>query len=65
MQNVEYKIEKNKLVITVDLSKRLGPSKSGKTNIIATTAGNVAVGNEGVKLGLNVYIPVSAESKDK
>lgn len=65
MQNVEHKIEKNKLIITVDLSKRLGPSKSGKTNIIATTAGNVAVGTDGIKFGLNVYVPVTGDGKTK
>ena len=35
---------------------RIGPSKSGKTIIIATTGGNVAVpGNEAIKCGLNIY----------
>lgn len=54
MQNVDIKVDGKKMVITVDLSKRLGPSKSGKTQIIATTAGNVAVA-KGVTIGLNVY----------
>ena len=56
MQNVDMKIEGSKLVITVDLSKDFGPSKSGKTIIIATTGGNVSLpGNEAVKVGLNIY----------
>lgn len=56
MQNVDMKIEGSKLTITVDLSKDFGLSKSGKTIIIATTGGNVAVpGNEAVKVGLNIY----------
>ena len=56
MQNVDMKIEGSKLVITVDLSKDYGPSKSGKTIIIATTGGNVSLpGNEAVKVGLNIY----------
>jgi ABC-type polar amino acid transport system ATPase subunit len=56
MENVEYKVEKGKLVITVDLAKRLRPSGSGKTMIIATTAGNEKVkGAEHVTFGLNVY----------
>ena len=56
MQNVDMKIEGSKLVITVDLSKDFGPSKSGKTIIIATTGGNVALpGNDAVKVGLNIY----------
>ena len=56
MQNVEMKVEGNKLTITADLSKDFGPSKSGKTIIIATTGGNVSVpGHEAVKVGLNIY----------
>ena len=56
MKNVEMKVEHGKLVITVDLTKELGPSSSGKSVIIATTEGNVDVpGAPGVKIGLNVY----------
>ena len=56
MQNVEMKVEGNKLTITADLSKDFGPSKSGKTIIIATTGGNVSVpGHEAVKVGVNIY----------
>jgi len=56
MTNVDMKVEGNKLIITVDLSKDFGPSKSGKTTIIATTGGNISVpGNEAVRVGLNIY----------
>jgi ABC-type molybdate transport system ATPase subunit len=56
MQNVELEVKGKKLTITVDLTKDFGPSKSGKTTIIATTAGNVDVPEHpGVKLGLNLY----------
>jgi hypothetical protein len=59
MQNVEMSIDKNILIIKVDLTKRYGPSKSGKTEIIATTAGNVnAPEQNDVKIGLNVYSPI-------
>ena len=34
MKNVETKVEHGKLIITVDLSKELGPSASGKSVII-------------------------------
>lgn len=54
MKNVEFKIDKNILTIKIDLSKRFGPSKSGKTTIVATTEGNIDVGGN-VKLGLNAY----------
>jgi ABC-type sugar transport system ATPase subunit len=56
MKNVEMKIDGNILTIQVDLSKEFGPSSSGKTTIIATTEGNVAIdGHEETKVGLNVY----------
>ena len=56
MQNVTHKIEGNELVIRVDLSVNLGPSKSGKTTMIATTNGNTKL-PDGTTFGLNVYRP--------
>jgi hypothetical protein len=56
MRNVETRVEQGKLIITIDLTKELGPSSSGKSIIIATTEGNVEVpGASDVKMGLNVY----------
>ena len=56
MKNVTLSVNKNELVIRVDLTKDLGLSSTGKTRIIATTAGNAEVpGHEHVKLGLNVF----------
>jgi len=56
MKNVEMKMEDNILTIKVDLTKEFGPSSSGKTIIIGSTEGNVAIPeNEEVKIGLNVY----------
>ena len=56
MKNVEMKVDGNILTIKVDLSKEFGPSSSGKTIIIASSEGNVAIeGREEVKVGLNVY----------
>lgn len=57
MTNVEIKRSGEILSIVVDMSKRFGPSKSGKTTIVASTNGNVsAPGTDGkVKIGLNVY----------
>jgi len=56
MQNVNFSVKGNTLTITVDLTKRLGPSKSGKTVGIASTQGNVAVPDgKGAVVGLNVY----------
>jgi hypothetical protein len=55
MKNVEMTVEGNILTIKVDLTKEFGPSSSGKTIIIATTEGNVAVLEREEKIGLNVY----------
>ena len=55
MKNVEMSLLGNILTITVDLAKEFGPSSSGKTIIIASTEGNVAVPNRDEKIGLNVY----------
>lgn len=55
-RNVDVKVSNGKLVITVDLKQDLGPSKSGKTHIIASTGGNQLVDPDtGAILGLNVY----------
>jgi hypothetical protein len=55
MKNVEMIVQGNLLTIKVDLSKEFGPSASGKTIIIASTEGNVAIPNRHEKVGLNVY----------
>lgn len=55
MKNVEMTVEGTLLTIKVDLSKEFGPSSSGKTIIIASTEGNVAIPNREEKVGLNVY----------
>ncbi|MBI1728881.1 MAG: hypothetical protein HYR50_16600 [Candidatus Rokubacteria bacterium] len=55
MKNVQMSVAGNILTITVDLTKEFGPSSSGKTIIIASTEGNVAVPERDEKIGLNVY----------
>ena len=54
MQNIDIKVEGDKLTLTIDLSKSFGSSKSGKTIIIASTQGNQQV-VPGVMVGLNIY----------
>lgn len=54
--NCSFKVEKDKLIITVNLKERHGPSTSGKTVMIASSAGNVDVGVDGIKFGLNVFV---------
>ena len=56
MKNLEMKAEGNILIIKVDLTKEFGPSSSGKSIIIASTEGNIAIdGHEEIKVGLNIY----------
>jgi hypothetical protein len=55
MKNIEMTIEGETLTIKVDLSKDFGPSKSGKTIIIASTEGSVSVPERDEKIGLNIY----------
>ena len=56
MTNVEIKKNGNILTLTVDLSKNSGPSKSGKSIIIASSEGNQVIDPEKkIYLGLNVY----------
>lgn len=57
MKNVTVKLDGTKLNIEVDTAKDFGPSKSGKTIIIASTEGNqkVNVAGQDVMIGLNVY----------
>ena len=56
MDNIEIDVKDNKAIITIDLNKDFGASKSGKTIVVATTRGNVPIpGAEDIKLGLNCY----------
>ena len=56
MKNIEMSVTGNILTIKVDITKTFGPSKSGKTTIIASTEGNIGVPTrEEVRVGLNIY----------
>ena len=53
-QNISASLDGDVLTLTIDLSRRLGSSVSGKNQIIATTSGNQSLPN-GAKLGINCY----------
>ena len=56
MRNVTATVKGDVLTITCNLAAPTMPSKTGKTEIIASTEGNVSVnGDARVKLGLNLY----------
>lgn len=58
MKNITTKFDAKTglLTLTIDTKKRLGPSASGKTTIIATTAGNAPLPEAPeIIMGINVY----------
>lgn len=60
MENCQMEVKGDKLIVTVDLKKRLRPSGTGKTMLVATTAGNAAIaGHPGIKIGVNVFAPLT------
>lgn len=54
MKNVTFKKEGAILTIRVDLSAKGELSKSGKSEVVATTNGNQEIG-DGLMLGLNIF----------
>ena len=54
MKNIKISTKESTLTLTIDLSKTQGPSKSGKSIVIATTGGNKEIA-PGIYLGANVY----------
>jgi hypothetical protein len=56
LRNIEMLVVNGRLILQVDLSQDLGPSKTGKTRLIASSSGNGFIpGYEGVRLSLSVY----------
>ncbi len=53
-QNITATIEGDKLTLVIDLGINIGVSKSGKSSMIATTAGNQKLPG-GAVIGVNVY----------
>lgn len=55
MKNIDIKVKGNIATITVELNQDHGPSASGKTTLVASTQGNMAIPGTDVVLGLNAY----------
>jgi hypothetical protein len=54
--NYKAEVKGSELIITVNLKGKTEPSKSQKSDVIASTKGNQPVpGQAGVKFGLNVF----------
>jgi hypothetical protein len=52
-ENIKAVKNGSQVILIIDASKRLGPSASGKSMIIATTRGNMSY--NGLSFGVNVY----------
>lgn len=62
--NVELSVEDTIMTLKIDLSKEIGPSKSGKSILIATTHGNqyFAMGEyKQYQVNVNLYKPRTEE----
>lgn len=56
MRNIKTEVKGNNLVITIDITKDVGQSKSGKSQMVGSTGGFKAVdigGGKSVNLSLN------------
>ena len=51
--NIQHSLKGSILTLTIDLSKRGGPSASGKSFLVASTHGNQQIA--GVRIGVNAY----------
>lgn len=56
-KGLEIKETADQIIITIDKKHDGGVSGSGKSQIIATTSGNISL-SDGIKLGLNCYRPL-------
>ena len=54
MKNITIETKGSTLTLTIDLGKTQGPSKSGKSIVVATSAGNKEIA-PGIFMGLNIY----------
>ena len=54
--NIKGEVRGDILHLEIDISKRLGPSASGKTTIVATTSGNQPIPGTDVVIVLNAYV---------
>lgn len=52
--NVVHKVKDNRLTITVETTQDHGTSRSGRSNIVATTKGEINLG-DGLYMNVNVY----------
>lgn len=56
-RNVSVELDGNMLIIRCDIGAESVESKSGKSEVVGSTNGNIAVPGTDLKLGLNLYRP--------
>lgn len=56
-RNVSVQVEDGILIVRADVNAEGKESKSGKSSVVGTTNGNVAVPGTDLKLGFNLYRP--------
>lgn len=55
MQGIKQQVQGNKLILEIDLSQNFGPSKSGKTQVVASSEGFQKIDGMGdISFSLNV-----------
>lgn len=55
-ENVEVSVKAGKIIIEIDPSVDLGPSKSGKTNLVATTHGWTTFATDKHMVGISLNV---------
>jgi hypothetical protein len=67
MKNVEYEIKGKIMTIKIDITQSFGPSKSGKSEMIASTEGNkrIKADDQDIWLGLNCYKKIEKPKEEK
>ena len=64
MDNVTVEMKGNSLILTSDLTKNFGASSSGKTEIVASTRGGVALaGKDGYFVNISIYRKAAPAAK--
>jgi len=68
MQNIQFKLEEDTAIFTIDTTKDFGLSSTGKSKIVASSRGNYHIEGTTIYVGVNVYKklkqPAVAEPKE-
>ncbi len=55
MQNIQFKLEEDSAILTIDTTKDFGLSSTGKSHIVASSRGNYHIEGTTIYIGINVY----------